>query len=60
MSNTKLNRIPRAEQTVREQGWQLDFDSFVTVDDFVLPRKMSVRNQELLLKLVADEWVITK
>jgi len=38
-------------------GWALAFERFDTVGDKVLPKKMTIRGSEVVLRLIADEWV---
>lgn len=38
-------------------GWVMAYERFDSVGDKVLPKKMTIRGGEVLLRLVADEWV---
>ncbi len=44
----------------QQQGWVMAYESFDAVGDLLLPRKMSIRGHEVVLKLIADDWVIKK
>lgn len=43
-----------------QQGWALAFQGFAKEGDFMLPQKMTIRGYDVALKLIADEWVLTK
>lgn len=43
-----------------QEGWTLRYDSFESVKNFVLPRKMTIRGNDASLKLIADEWVVNQ
>lgn len=42
----------------KQQAWSLVFDGFEAVDQFALPKKISIRGDDAVLKLIADEWVV--
>jgi outer membrane lipoprotein LolB len=41
-----------------QQGWALAFDGFDRLGEFLLPKKISIRGHDVVLKLIADEWVL--
>ncbi len=45
---------------LRQDGWRLDFQTFVPADGYVLPQKLAAQGQDLKLKLFVDDWVIVR
>jgi len=43
-----------------QTAWTLSFESFDSVGDKVLPKKMTIRGSDVVLRLVADEWVFSQ
>ena len=41
----------------QQGGWALSFERFDAIGDKVLPKKMTIRGSEVVLRLVADEWI---
>lgn len=45
---------------LRQNGWRLDFQKFVSVGDYLLPQKLAAQRDDLRLKLFIDDWVIVR
>ncbi|MCU0736193.1 MAG: lipoprotein insertase outer membrane protein LolB [Methylotetracoccus sp.] len=45
---------------LRQDGWRLDFQSFVPAGDYLLPQKLAAQGRDLKLKLFVDDWVIVR
>jgi outer membrane lipoprotein LolB len=43
---------------LKQEGWSLAYEQFVSVHGVVLPQKLSARGDEMKLKLVVDDWEI--
>lgn len=41
---------------LEQSGWALAFERFDAVGDRILPKKMTIRGSEVVLRLIADEW----
>ena len=41
---------------LQEQGWQIEYQSYQQVGDSLLPSKLSMKNADLKLRLVIDDW----
>lgn len=41
---------------LQEQGWQIEYLAYQQVGNAILPSKLSMKNSELKLRLVIDEW----
>ncbi|WP_031429812.1 lipoprotein insertase outer membrane protein LolB [Methylomicrobium agile] len=42
----------------RQAGWTIAFQAMQRVGDWLLPRKMSVANERVKLKLIINEWTL--
>jgi outer membrane lipoprotein LolB len=42
----------------RQAGWTVAFQAMQRVGDWLLPRKMSVANERVKLKLIINEWIL--
>lgn len=45
---------------LRQDGWRLDYQSFVPAGGYVLPQKLAAQGRDLKLKLFVDDWVIVR
>ena len=43
-----------------QQAWVLGYESFENVDNFVMPKKMTIQGNQVRLRLVVDQWVFKK
>ena len=43
-----------------QQAWMLGFESFESVGNFVMPKKMTIQGNQVRLRLVVDQWVFKK
>ncbi|WP_139557387.1 lipoprotein insertase outer membrane protein LolB [Methylotetracoccus oryzae] len=43
---------------LKQEGWSLAYEQFVSAQGVALPRKLSASGDEMKLKLVVDEWEI--
>jgi outer membrane lipoprotein LolB len=43
---------------LKQEGWSLAYEQFVSAQGVVLPQKLSAQGDEMKLKLVVDEWEI--
>lgn len=55
--------IPRYDaagllRELKQEGWSLAYEQFVSAQGVALPQKLSARGDEMKLKLVVDEWEI--
>ncbi|MEN8258984.1 MAG: lipoprotein insertase outer membrane protein LolB [Pseudomonadota bacterium] len=41
---------------IRQMGWAVEYERYMTVGDKVLPQKLVVRKGGIMLKLVVDQW----
>lgn len=47
-----------ADSGFRQSGWTVAFQAMQSVGQLLLPRKMSVANDRVKLKLIIDQWTI--
>ncbi len=48
--------VEEAGNGFRQSGWTVAFQAMQTVGQWLLPRKMSVTNDRVKLKLIIDQW----
>lgn len=44
---------------LEQDGWQIHYDRYQEVDGLVLPRKMTLENARLRVRLVIDDWAVS-
>lgn len=43
-------------RSLNQLGWEVEYDAYMVVDPWVLPRKLEIMKGAARLKLVVDEW----
>lgn len=53
----QLDQFKRPVRLIQD-GWQIDYQAFREADGLMLPQKLTMRRQDLEMKLIVDNWVI--
>lgn len=45
--------------TLKQDGWQIEYQSYVMQDGYMLPHKIYLKSEKVNLKLLVEKWEIT-
>jgi len=42
----------------KQAGWLIEYKQMQSIDDLSMPRKITITNEQVKLKLIIDQWVL--